>query len=211
MDCSPPDSVHGIFQARILKCLPFPPLGDLPNPGIEPASLHLQYCRWILYTSATWETQGNPNSLTCTYCLPIERTRTERRGGHAWKFLSSSHEIQGRITTSCQSSKWSQVHSFIQPPLSGCLPTACWALSCAPEAWLNQRTACCCFTQSSEHTCPFIPQHQTMSSFPCPFIYHHILAPRAEPGTWVMFYMLIGWIYGNGNLAWTLWKLHETL
>ena len=38
MDCSPPDSVHGIFQARILKCLPFPPLGDLPNPGIEPAS-----------------------------------------------------------------------------------------------------------------------------------------------------------------------------
>ena len=31
-------SVHGISQSRILKCLPFPPLGDLPNPGTEPIS-----------------------------------------------------------------------------------------------------------------------------------------------------------------------------
>ena len=29
---------HGIFQAKILDGLPFPPPGDLPNPGIEPAS-----------------------------------------------------------------------------------------------------------------------------------------------------------------------------
>ena len=37
MDCSLLHSfVHGIFQARILEWLPFPPLGDLPNPGIEP-------------------------------------------------------------------------------------------------------------------------------------------------------------------------------
>ena len=39
MDCSPPgSSVHGIFQARILSRLPFPPPGDLPDPGTEPAS-----------------------------------------------------------------------------------------------------------------------------------------------------------------------------
>ena len=38
MDCTPPGSyVHGIFQARILE-LPFPSSGDLPNPGIKPAS-----------------------------------------------------------------------------------------------------------------------------------------------------------------------------
>ena len=40
LDCSPPGfSVHGILQARILEwvALPFP--GDLPNPGMEPASL----------------------------------------------------------------------------------------------------------------------------------------------------------------------------
>ena len=37
MDCSPlGSSVHGIILARIL--LPFPSPGDLPDPGIEPAS-----------------------------------------------------------------------------------------------------------------------------------------------------------------------------
>ena len=40
MDCSPPgSSVHGILQARYWSGLPCPPLGDLPDPGIEPASL----------------------------------------------------------------------------------------------------------------------------------------------------------------------------
>ena len=39
MDCSlPGSSVHGIFQEGILE-LPCPPPGDLPNPGIKPASL----------------------------------------------------------------------------------------------------------------------------------------------------------------------------
>ena len=40
MTPSPPGfSVHGISQARILKLgLPFPPLGDLPDPAIEPKS-----------------------------------------------------------------------------------------------------------------------------------------------------------------------------
>ena len=37
-DCSPRDSsIHGISLARI-SGLPFPPPGDLPNPGIEPES-----------------------------------------------------------------------------------------------------------------------------------------------------------------------------
>ena len=41
MDCSPPgSSVRGIPLARILKWLPFPSLGDLPNPGINPGLLH---------------------------------------------------------------------------------------------------------------------------------------------------------------------------
>ena len=39
MDCSPPgSSVHGTIPARILKWLPFPPSGDLPDPGIKPLS-----------------------------------------------------------------------------------------------------------------------------------------------------------------------------
>ena len=37
MDYSLPDSsVHVILQAMVLE--PFPPRGDLPNPGIEPES-----------------------------------------------------------------------------------------------------------------------------------------------------------------------------
>ena len=34
----PGSSVHGSFQARILKWLPFLPAGDLLVPGIRPAS-----------------------------------------------------------------------------------------------------------------------------------------------------------------------------
>ena len=42
MDCSPPgSSVRGISQARIWSELPFPPPGDLPDPGIEPSSPEL--------------------------------------------------------------------------------------------------------------------------------------------------------------------------
>ena len=37
--CSPPGSVHGVLQARILKWLSCPPPQDLPNPGTKLASL----------------------------------------------------------------------------------------------------------------------------------------------------------------------------
>ena len=47
-------SVHGISQARILGALPFPPPGDLPDPGIEPASPELAGRR-ILFHLATRE------------------------------------------------------------------------------------------------------------------------------------------------------------
>ena len=39
MDCSQPGSpVHGISQARILKWVPFPSPGHLPDLGIRPLS-----------------------------------------------------------------------------------------------------------------------------------------------------------------------------
>jgi len=42
MDCSPPgSSVHRILRQEYWSGLPFPPSGDLPNPGIEPLSLGL--------------------------------------------------------------------------------------------------------------------------------------------------------------------------
>ena len=43
MDCSPPDSfVHGIFRQEYQSELPFPSLGDLPNPEMERRSPALQ-------------------------------------------------------------------------------------------------------------------------------------------------------------------------
>ena len=50
MDCSPPgSSVHGILQARALEWGVVPPPGDLPDPGIEPASLVSSIGRRVLY------------------------------------------------------------------------------------------------------------------------------------------------------------------
>ena len=40
MDCSPPDSSdHEILQQEYWSGLPFPPPGDLPDPGIKPSAL----------------------------------------------------------------------------------------------------------------------------------------------------------------------------
>ena len=57
VDCSPPDSsAYWIFQARIYwSGMPFPPPGDLPNPGIEPVSLASPSLAGRFFTtSATW-------------------------------------------------------------------------------------------------------------------------------------------------------------
>ena len=42
VDCRWPGfSVHGFLQAEYWSGLPYPPPGDLPNPGIEPVSLNI--------------------------------------------------------------------------------------------------------------------------------------------------------------------------
>ena len=58
MDHSPPgSSVHGILQARILKCVAVPSSrGDLPDPGIELVSVMSPPLAGRFFTtSATWE------------------------------------------------------------------------------------------------------------------------------------------------------------
>ena len=71
MGCSPPSSfVHGIFQAKILEWVAFPSPGDLPDPGIQPASpvcqvdslplSHLGSPVWMVDTSivsSLWSSQ----------------------------------------------------------------------------------------------------------------------------------------------------------
>ena len=47
MDCSLPDSSAMEFSRQeYWSGLPFPPAGDLPNPGIKPG---LPHCRQMLY------------------------------------------------------------------------------------------------------------------------------------------------------------------
>ena len=57
MNWSPPgSSIHGILQARILEWVACPPPGDLPDPGIKPASLMSPALAGGLFTtSTTWE------------------------------------------------------------------------------------------------------------------------------------------------------------
>ena len=62
MVCSPPgSSVHGILQARILEWVAVlfrgsSKSGDLPNPGIKPASLlSFELAGGLFTTSANWE------------------------------------------------------------------------------------------------------------------------------------------------------------
>ena len=56
VDDSPPgSSVHGILQARILEWTAVSFSGDLPNPGIEPASLMSPTLAGSFFTTgATW-------------------------------------------------------------------------------------------------------------------------------------------------------------
>ena len=46
-------SVHGILQARILEWVAMPPSGDLPNAGIELASLISPALAGRFFTSST--------------------------------------------------------------------------------------------------------------------------------------------------------------
>ena len=56
MDCSTVgSSVYGILQTEHWSRLPWPPPGDLPNPGIEPISPAL--AGGFFTSSATWEAQ----------------------------------------------------------------------------------------------------------------------------------------------------------
>ena len=69
MDCSSSgSSVPGIFQAGILEWVAFPSPGDLPDPGLEPASPALA-CGFF-----TTKPFGKHNRHP--YCVPYLKTET---------------------------------------------------------------------------------------------------------------------------------------
>ena len=60
MDCTPPgSSVYGFSRWEYWSGLPCAPPGDRPDPGINPRSLQLLHCRWILYCWVTGEAHMN--------------------------------------------------------------------------------------------------------------------------------------------------------
>ena len=64
MDCHPPGfSVHGIFHGQeYWSGSPFPPPGDLPNPGIESADLAAPVWAGGFFTT---EPHGKPGKILC--------------------------------------------------------------------------------------------------------------------------------------------------
>ena len=84
MDCSPPSSsVYGIIQAGVLGGLPFPSPGDLPCPGIQPASSALQ-----VY-SLPLSHLGSPQKA---YHVINTWMRKQARGNRS-KLVTASHVI----------------------------------------------------------------------------------------------------------------------
>ena len=65
MNCSlSGSSVYEILQARKVEWAPFPPPGDLPDPGIEPSSLTSAALAGGFFTpSAPWEAHLFPEYM----------------------------------------------------------------------------------------------------------------------------------------------------
>ena len=93
-DCSPPgSSVHGILQARI----PWPPPGDLPDPGIKPTSLAWQADFFFFFNYwATWEVQQCSYPV-CFSFLPKWRKKPQTYGHvtFSWEERASDTKQMG--------------------------------------------------------------------------------------------------------------------
>ena len=63
-DCSPSGfSIHEIFRQEYCNGLPFPPPGDLPNPGIHLHVWSLALAGEFFATSATWVAKSVPEAI----------------------------------------------------------------------------------------------------------------------------------------------------
>ena len=114
-DCSLPGSpVRGIFHQEHLSGLPFPPPGDLPNPGREPTS-PMSLVIVGRFSPLTWETlvSSVQFSQSCpTLCNPMN---------HSTPGLPVHHQLLEFIQTHVH-----RVGDAIQPshPLSSPSPPA---------------------------------------------------------------------------------------
>ena len=135
MNCSPPGSfVHGIFQARILSGLFFPPLGDLPDPGIHPGSPSLQA------DSLPSQPPGKPPQCFSSSYFHILRAIQKR-------FLVISIRFTMRLThTSLNvllfaTERKSIINAYSQETK---LASTCLCFRKASTGWMNISSTCIC-------------------------------------------------------------------
>ena len=110
----------GFSRQEYWSGLPFPPLGDLPNPGIKPASLLSPALAGIFFTTrATWEA---PSSVTHTHTRTHTHTHTYMCICKTMMLLMPLNHLFFRSTlyhslNQSNSSLWSldlgRTHSFI--------------------------------------------------------------------------------------------------
>ena len=110
MDYSfPGPSIHGISQARILEWLPLPSLGDLPDPGIEPATPAL---------AGGFFTAEPPGRPTCMYMYRYIHTCTRTHTQHIYNGILPVHYFLLFIELYDQNSKqFLSPEYFIRPLL----------------------------------------------------------------------------------------------
>ena len=88
MNYNPPgSSLCGLFQARILEWLPFPPPRTLPYPGVKTNLLH---CRQILYLLQSVQF-GSVSQLCPTLCDPMNCSAPGLPVHHQLPELTQTH------------------------------------------------------------------------------------------------------------------------
>jgi len=92
MDRSPPgSSVHGLSRQEYWGGLPCHPPGDLPDPGIEPASRTSPALEGGFFTTgATWEAPNSGDSLFLPYRLNFPLSNLRRQGKEVLSILAIS-------------------------------------------------------------------------------------------------------------------------
>ena len=109
-------SVLGILQARILKWLPFPPPGHLPNPGTELTSPAPPAFAGGFFTTSTTckDLEGTClNTVKIIYYKPRHPTPVLLSGkSHGWRSLVGCR-LWGRTESDATEVTWQQQHAYI--------------------------------------------------------------------------------------------------
>ena len=123
MDCSPPaSSVHGFSRQQYWSGLPFPPPGDLLDPGIKAASLTFPALAGGFFTtSATWEVT-HQNFPKRPMKVHVPRHCSPHMVHEGIKDYSQRSSLHLPNRSHCRSPSWERIQSLISnlvpPPLS---------------------------------------------------------------------------------------------